>query len=166
MEKRNKTILACILIVVVACAMYTSWVIITPKWSFSMITNKSIYTLEEDVQIVVILENLGFISHSFTSSISDPMVVSIEYVSEENPTVKTQVWYSPFNYNKTEFVIFPNQLLLRTFIWNQTNVANPWLWNTTCKPGYYFIEAFIPSGHVGIDENLFQTWTYINITAT
>jgi len=134
------------------------WVIVTPKWSFSVTTDKSTYELGENVQITVSLENLGFIPHSFTSSISGPIVVSVSLY-------ESQVWYSPFHWNKTEFIIHPNQSLKRTFTWNQSNIHFP---EEKIKPGTYLIEAFIPSANWkgGRSQLLLHAWKCINITAT
>lgn len=143
------------------------WTITLPKWSFSVATDKSSYRLGEDVRITVSLKNLGFITHSFKSAVSDPVVVSVEYQYAENPTVTYQVWYNPFHRSITEFSIGPNESLERTIIWNQTNIYHP---EEKIEPGSYYVTAFIPSaettgwGPIGLDK-LFSAWTSINITS-
>lgn len=141
-----------------------AWAIATPKWSFSLVTDKSTYRLGEAVKITVSIRNLGFIAHSFESSVSDPVVVSIEYQYTENPTTRTQVWYSPFHISTTRFSIAPNESLERNFTWNQTNVH---IQREEIKLGRYYITALVPradSTNIGLD-NLFITSTKINITA-
>jgi len=137
------------------------WTIITPKWSFSVVTDKTTYVLGESVKITVTLKNLGFIAHSFKSGVSDPVIVSVEYQPTENPTILSQVWYSPFHKDITEFRIAPNQSFERNFIWNQTNVYFP---EKEIKPGRYHMKALIPSvdSTIGYD-NLFAAWLSINI---
>lgn len=49
----------------------------TPKWVFSIATDKSLYNLGEEVKITMTLENLGFLTHTFDSFYSDPFVVTI-----------------------------------------------------------------------------------------
>ncbi len=133
------------------------WTFVTPRWSFSVSTDKSTYRLDENVQITASLENQGFIAHSFKSSISEPIVISIE------TEWLTQVWYTPYHYNITEFTITPHQSLERTFTWNQTNIHYP---ERNIETGQYYIRAFIPSSaYELIDfDNLFRGWTNINIT--
>lgn len=123
---------------------HTAWMVITPKWSFSVTTDKSTYALGEDVRITASLQNLGFITHSFESALRNPVMVSVEYQPTENPTSTIQVWYSPYHWEITQLSIAPNQSLERHFIWNQTNTANPWFWNASYMPGTYQLVAFIP----------------------
>jgi len=144
-----------------------AWVIITPKWSFSVTTDKSSYKIGENIGITVSLRNMGYITHSFESSISNPVLVSIEYQHTENPTSTVQVWYSPFETEVTEFSVGPNSFLERQFTWNQTSTVNLWL-NEEIEPGIYWIEAFIPrvaSVHVS-SSPLFHAAETINITST
>jgi uncharacterized repeat protein (TIGR01451 family) len=145
---------------------HSVWVIVTPKWSFSVTTDKSTYTLGENVTITVSLRNMGFITHSFESSVSDPVVVSIEY---QHQGVFSQVWYSPYSEGVTEFSIAPNQSLERNFIWNQTNTVQM-MWNRTCTPGTYNIYAVIsdapgqfPDPHTSISNNIFIAYTSLSI---
>lgn len=120
-----------------------AWVIVTPKWSFSVATDRSSYKMGEDVKIAVSLRNVGYITHSFKSSISNPVVVTIEYQHTENPTSRIQVWYSPFGREVTEFSVGSNFSLERQFIWNQTLTVNQWF-SEEIKPGIYWIQAYIP----------------------
>lgn len=172
MEKLSgkKMLLLTFSIVVIGMAFTEStWVIITPKWAFSVTTDKSTYVLYENVTITVSLKNLGFITHSFRSLLSDPVLLSIEFQPTQNPTVTYQVWYSPFHRNITEFSIGPNGSLERTFVWNQTNIANPWFWNQTYMPGTYQIKAYIPDAGkdaIVMGQHLFRAYTTINITST
>jgi len=152
-------------ITIIAIAVTSSvWTIVTPRWSFSVATDKTTYALGESVEITVSLENLGFIIHSFTSRVSDPIVVEILRGLSE-------VWFSPPHENNTEFSIGPKESLERHFIWNQTNTSTPWLWNQTYMPGTYVIYAWIPSTDserviLWDMNNLFVAWTSISITST
>ena len=137
---------------------HSVWTIITPKWSFSVTADKSTYILGEYVKITVSLKNLGFITHSFESAVSDPVVVSIEG--------NYQVWYNPFHRSITEFSVRPKESLERNFIWNQTKSLNI-QFGEKIEPGIYYIEAFIPSVNSGyIRSNLlFRAAASINITS-
>ena len=139
------------------------WIAVAPNWVFKIMTDKTNYRQGETVEITVILENCGFITHSFTSLVSDPIIVSIWYIHPENPTVKTQVWYTPYNMGKTKFVLAPHQFLERKLSWNQTNIYDS---TKIVEPGTYLIEALIPSSESEIigTNNLFYAWTMINIT--
>lgn len=142
------------------------WIVITPKWTYSVTTDKSSYKMGEDLKIAVSLRNMGYITHSFKSRISNPVVVSIEYQPTEDPTSTIQVWYSPFESEVTEFSVGPNSSLDRHFIWTQTPTANLWF-SEEIKPGIYQIHAFIPhvdSFHVSSNP-LFYAETSINITS-
>ncbi|MDH5450724.1 MAG: hypothetical protein OEX77_07490 [Candidatus Bathyarchaeota archaeon] len=143
-----------------AIVTHSVWTVISPQWLFSVTTDKSTYSLGEDVKVTVSLKNLGFITHSFKSRVSDPIVIGIG-------TDLSQVWYSPFHKNTTEFSIEPGQNLERTFVWNQT-IRNPPDVGERVGQGVYYIEAFIPdvspNGFIGVD-NIFFTWTSINITS-
>lgn len=144
------------------------WTIVTPKWSFSVTTDRSAYRVGENVEITVSLKNAGFISHTFKSRISNPVVVSIEYQHTESPTSRIQVWHNPFQENITEFSVGPNLSLDRHLIWNQTKSTNLWI-DEEIEPGIYWIQAFIPehssSMPIGVD-NIFSVWTRINITSS
>jgi hypothetical protein len=51
------------------------WVVATPRWSFSVSTDKSTYALGEPVQITVTLENHGYIPQTFTSAMGNAITV-------------------------------------------------------------------------------------------
>lgn len=108
------------IMVIAATVTHSVWTIVTPRWSFSVSTDNSTYSLDENVKITASLENLGFITHSFKSSIRDPVVVSITKAYSTS-----QVWFSPFYFEETEFTIPPHQSLERTFTWDQTNIHLP-----------------------------------------
>lgn len=169
MSKKLLLLIAVVSMIFVVLA-YSVWFILTPRWAFSITTDKSTYLLGEDVTITVRLQNLGYITHSFTTCVSEPVIVSVEYQPTVNPTVTFQVWYNPFHRNITEFTLGPNDSLERTFTWNQTNTQNPWSWNQTYMPGTYHIKAFIPKADEeiisGWDRNLFDAYTTINVTST
>jgi hypothetical protein len=161
----GKKVLVLALGVMLASTLFTHlvWTIATPKWSFSVSTDKSTYRLGEPVVIMASLRNMGFITHSFTSIASDPILFSIMY------QYSLQVCYSRLHENITVFSLSANQSLERTFTWNQTNTANPWAWNQTYMPGTYSIQAFIPNADsttLYFIDPLFSAWTSINITST
>ena len=141
------------------------WVIMAPEWSFSVSTNKSTYMFGETVMISVSLKNMGFITHSFKSKVTNPVVISIERPYGDNPTVRKQVWYSPYQSEDAEFSVEPNRILQRNFLWNQTDIHSP---EEDIESGIYYIIAFIPDAQddVGIGSKLFHTYTIINITFT
>ena len=157
---RKKFLLFTFVVLIISTTVtHSVWTIVTPRWSFSVITDKNTYRLGENVQITVTLKNDGLIAHSFKSSISDPVVIFIETSS------LTSIWYISFHYEITEFTISPNQPLERTFVWNQTNVHYP---EKEIEPLTYYIGAHIPgsSSEPFIDYDIFWAWTSINITST
>jgi len=145
--------------IISAIVTHSVWIVVTPRWAFSVTTDKNTYRLGESVQITVSIENRGFIAHSFKSSISDPIVIFIR------TSFLTYVWYTPYHYNITEFTVFPNQRLERTFVWNQTNIYHP---EKEIEPATYYIGAHIPGSSFEpfIDYESFRAWASINITST
>ena len=162
MKGRKKIILVVFAVAVVAITSVLSvWAITTPKWSFSVTTDKSTYELGESVQITATLKNLGFIEHSFKSAVDVPFVVSVEMDGSR--------WLSPYHPDATEFTVPPHQSLERTFNWNQTWTRKPWWQNQTYVPGTYTIVAFTPKveeGWTSITSHprFFTAYTSINIT--
>jgi hypothetical protein len=138
---------------------HSVWTIVTPNWVFSVATDKSTYSLGEDAQITVSLENAGFIAHSFKSSFSDPVIVSIERF------VHRQVWYSPFHHEVTEFTVPAHQSIAWVFIWNQTNKNYPAM---GIEPGKYYIKAVIESATSDSPfwDPIFYASASINVTST
>jgi hypothetical protein len=140
------------------------WILLTPRWSFTIATNKTVYAIGEDVQITVTLKNTGYIPQTITSANPDPVVVKAE-------SSGSLVWVSPryFQIDQASFTIAPDQPLIRSFVWNQT-----WYYNQEgARSGRYYIMAIIPNanineiGHIltGSDQQ-FHTYTEINITGT
>lgn len=151
-----------------ATVTQTVWAIVTPSWSFSVATDKPTYSLGESVKITATLKNTGFLSHSFKSKVSDPVLLLVSQVWHH--TDEISVWWPPsWNEEVTEFSLSPGQALQRSFTWDQTNIANPQIWNQTHMPGTYQILAFIPDPNaesISPDHasSLFYSATYINVT--
>jgi len=137
------------------------WVTVTylvsPRWSFSVTTDKTAYRFGENVFITVFLENVGLLTQSFESSISDPVVVSIQKEG-------SQVWYSQFHFNTTHFSLGSREKIERNFVWNQSSIYS-WV---GIEPGAYYVIAFIPKGELisDISDWLFRASTTIDITST
>jgi len=162
----GKKVLTLTVGVMLTSALFTHsiWTITTPKWSFSVSTDRATYRLGEDVIIITSLRNMGFISHSFGSASSSPVVVGVEYQYSENPAGRYMVWYSPISRSVTGFAVGPGETLERSFLWNQTNIYHP---EERIREGTYWIHALIPkdsSETIGFD-NLFSAWTTMNITS-
>jgi len=159
----KKVLLVTLSVVIVSTALIQGAIaIVTPSWSFSVSTDKTAYKyLEENVTVTVILKNTGFITHSFTSGLSDPVLVSISF----REYFGTGVWYSPFHENATDFSIGPSSSLERHFTWNQTSMLS----QREIELGKYFVTAFIPETKPDISlgfDNLFRAWTSFNITSS
>jgi len=152
-----------LLILILASMIYGFWLILTPRWSFTVTTNKTDYALGEDVRITVTLKNTGLIPQSMTSPVADPVMLWIEFASAPG----AYAWFSDVHKNLATFTIAPGQALTRVFIWNQT-----W-WDKTNYPGAYFVQAAIPEPSLD-DVNTvtigygrqFYAYSEINITAT
>lgn len=150
---------------------HAAWVIGTPKWSFTVSTDKSIYALTEDVHITVTLTNLGYIPHSFSSIADPPVIVEVlnTYYIAGNPEPAIQMWYTAaLNKNQTTLTIPPGQSLTRTFVRNQTVIYPESSLRVT--PGTYVVDTFVPDSRLypSLSSYLPPFWaeTYINVTAT
>jgi hypothetical protein len=161
LSKKKFLLLTLGVIIISITVTHSVWNIVTPRWSFSVTTDKNTYRLGENVTITATLKNHGLIAHSFKSSISNPVVIHVRAY------MITSIWYTPFNYETTEFTVFPNQPLERTFVWNQTKSVNI-EFGKEIEPGTYYIGAHIPgpSSEPFIDYEIFRAWTSINITST
>jgi hypothetical protein len=144
---------------------HSAWIIVTPRWAFSVSTDRSTYTLGEEVRITVSLKNMGFITHSFTSGADNPIVVKVAIRSFEREVISeygySPVWYSSFSRENTHFSVGPNQILERNFLWNQTDIYRP---EREIPPAEYIIEAIIPGPNW--EPELFWTKAYMNVTST
>jgi len=163
--KRKVILFALIAIAIGLTVPYSVWIVITPNWTFSVTTDKSTYRLGEPVEIKVMLENLGFITHSFTCAISDPVFFTIT----QRGGYYNQVWYSKYyDRTATHFTVSSHQTLERTLTWNQTNIYQP---EKELESGTYTIEAFIPRPQADFfiemeRDPLFYARTSINVTST
>ena len=162
MKSRKKLVIVAIFLSILVGVPWTVWVIVTPNWLFYVTTDKPVYNVGELIQITVTLENRGYISHSFTAPISEPIMIKIGY-QEGWMTV----WWSPYTRNSTTFALLPNQKLTRTFVWDQTDIVYSAPHNHTRKSGKYIIRAYIPRTddvHSSYDYIFFDDATRFNIT--
>ncbi len=156
---RRLTALAVILALIIITP-YVTYVVATPNWSFTVTTDKAVYKLGENITITATLRNLGYITHSFKSSLSDPILVT---VPSDSPYFY-YVYYSQHNSSISEFSIESNGLLKREFVWNQTDQQ----YGNQTSPGTYFVGAYIPDGNYqfeGPEVSLFRAHVHIEITS-
>lgn len=163
----RKAIVAALVALVAVGVTAGVWIIVTPRWVFEVSTDKAEYALGEEVEITVTLKNEGFVSHSFVSSIDEPVMVTVRYGQLDG----VEVWFNLFsaNYsiprNQTQFVLGAGQSLTRIYKWNQTNIHG-WPWNGT-RAGKYAILAFVPSDeYLRESTAVFLDQTSINVTAS
>ncbi len=152
----GKKVLVLTVGVILIATLFTHsvWMITSPKWSFSVSTDKPTYRLGELVTITASLRNEGLISHYFISVASDPVLFTILGPDGRD-------WQGPYHENITTFSLSASQTLERTFTWNQSYV-----------PGTYQIVVSIPDAEAGDtpyglyppNPALFWTRTSINIT--
>jgi len=149
------------LIIISATITQTFAIIVAPRWSFSVYTDKSTYRLGENVTISVYLKNTGFITHSFLPVTGNTRHESIVVGAQ---MTSSPVWYSLVYLENANRTIRPNQILQRTFIWNQT--ANIGIYKERewqAEPGQYRISGGIRDAHTNY---IFSDETFINITST
>ena len=155
-KMKKLTVLATVLTLIFIIP-YTAYAVTMPRWSFTVSTDKAFYKLGENVTITATLTNDGYITHSFTSSYKDPILIRFSYVNNVD-------WYSDIQRGKTEFSIAPGQSIQRTVVWNQTT----WeylQWTQKLIPittlGDYYIGAEILDAD-GL-STLFISWVKITI---
>ena len=162
LNKKRIVGVALIVIAVGLAVPYSAWIIVVPNWSFSVSTDKSTYSLGENVEITVVVRNMGFITHSFKSELSDAIFINCWYIAGFS-----QVWYSPYYLEDTVFSLGPNQILQRDFVWNLTNIHQP---EKEIEPGRYRITASVTIDYLSTAweyvESPFWARTYISITST
>jgi hypothetical protein len=130
-------VIACLLVTVMAVTPFVVSAIITPKWNFKLTTDKSNYSLGENVTITATLENTGYFTQSFTSIYAQPIqvVISNEYWG---------VWESDFEKSNTTITIPAGHTVTATYVWNQTNTISPDLWGISkYRAGKYLVEVFV-----------------------
>jgi hypothetical protein len=127
-------VLIVILVLVLGVMLSFFWVLLTPKWSFTIATNKAFYSIGEDVQITVSLKNMGYLPQSITTAFTSPIIVSVEQYS-------AQAWFAPphVEISQTTFTLAPDQSLTRTFVWNGSGQ------NQERHSGIYSVKAAISS---------------------
>jgi len=153
---KKKIIAVALIVITVGLAVpYSAWTIVVPNWSFSVSTDKTTYSLGEDVEITVTLKNMGFIAHSFKSEVSNAISLLVS-----NPSKGSYVWWNSSHLEDTALSLEPNQILQRNFVWNQTKIYKP---EEEIELGEYKIEARLGSDW---EHYLFWAKTYINITST
>lgn len=154
-------ILIIVLILVASAMLSFFWVLLTPRWLFTIATDKADYAIGENVQITVTLRNTGYLPQSVISAVTGPVIVSVEEFS-------AQVWWAPadIKINQTTFTLTPNQFLVRTFVWNGSR------WSQERHPGTYTVKAMIPNAQIHAisdvdteDGRQFYAYTTINITS-
>ena len=154
-------VLIIILVLLMGVTLSFFYVLLTPRWSFTIATNKAVYSIGEDIQITVSLKNIGYLHQSITTAFTSPIIVWIEEGG-------AQAWYAPSNVqtNQTTFTTVPDQSLTRTFVWNGS-----WQ-NQERHSGIYSVKAAIPSASAFAMSDVdtehgrqFYAHIVINITA-
>jgi len=164
-------ILIIVLVLLIASILSFFWVVLTPRWSFTVTTDKTSYTSTDDIRFTVTLKNTGYISQTITSGITQPVAVWIE-VTAENGWWNPAVWDNgrPPNHLEpanTVFTILAGNVLTRTFEFNQSLIAQGY------KSGPYTIriDAVIPKADTP-DSSYFMEqehqlfYAYTQVTAT
>jgi hypothetical protein len=154
-------VLIIIFIIIVVSLTSFLWVLLTPRWSFTVTTNKAVYANGEDIQITVILKNTGYLRQSITTAFTSPIIVLVEN------QFSAQAWFAPpdVQTGQTTFTLSPDQSLIRTFVWNGS-----W-WNQERHPGVCTVKAAIAKANdlrmsdVG-DEEGRQFYAHVAISIT
>lgn len=166
-------ILIIILILIVASMLSFFWLVLTPSWSFTVVTDKTGYTSRENIQIAVTLKNTGYIPQTITSGFADPIAIWVRLdtvTNGDNP----DVWDSarpPLSVHvvNTVFAVSPDKPLIRTFEFNQSYIDQIY----KSKPYLLFFNAVIPKADINgtssvmqPDYQLFYAYTEITVTPT
>jgi hypothetical protein len=166
-------VLIIVLALIVASTLSFFWLVLTPHWSFTIVTNKPSYTSTENIQITVTLKNVGYITQTITSGFSDPVGVWIEWTSADYSGENPDVWDSsrpPYGIHiaNTTFTILPDKTLTRTFEFDQSLLESSY----RSKPYMLRINAAIPktdryatSDIIETEYQLFYAYARVNVTS-
>ena len=157
-KKLKKLTVLAVLLALFFITPYTVYAIITPNWSFTVSTDKSVYKLGENVTITATLTNYGYITHSFTT---------IETSAWIRFYVRTDYWDTAWRclmqWNETDFSLASKQTIEKTVIWNQM-VRKSALTEELIplnETGDYYVYAEIVLFYS--DTTLFKDWVEITI---
>lgn len=152
---KRLTILA-VCLALIFITPYTAYAIITPNWSFTVSTDKSIYKLGENITITATLTNHGYITHSITTSETSTW---IRFCARK---ASWDLWWSLTQLNETEFSLASKQTIKKTVIWSQTVWKNSWTNKMVPlnETGDYYVCAEIVEYP---DTTLFKDWVKIVI---
>ena len=92
--------------------------IMTPKWSFTVATDKTVYKLGETVTITMSIANNGRTTHSFNRTNSQIRIVV--YLS--NSSISLRWIGTAITISESEYSVTAGQSVQRTVAWNQTIV--------------------------------------------
>lgn len=121
--KFKKLVALSLLLPAVTLGSYTYFGATTPNWVFTLATDKSSYVVGENVQITVTLKNRAFLSQSVASSVNSSFVVRILPVDYSSMTA----WCAPYQYSETILSARSGESIVRTYVWNTTDIANLYL---------------------------------------
>lgn len=169
-ERKFKKMVALALILPAVTLGPYSYVEVTkPNWSFAVMTDRSSYTVGANVQITVTLQNRAYLPQSITSSINCSLIVWVETFGDY---FDIKVWYIPYQYGETKLSARSGESIIRTYIWNTTDIADPFRRDRLIERDLvtYRIWASLPQkGPLeSVDpesDTPFRAWVNINVTA-
>jgi hypothetical protein len=144
-------ILVIVLALLIASFLSFFLVVLTPRWSFTITTDKTIYTASDDIRFTVTLKNAGYIPQTITSGITrelsgitEPLFVVIDVEEDHNGLTGYYVWYSGDPKNASSSLTLPaGNSITRTYEFNQSLIeqgyrSGPyiiWIYAVIPKPG-------------------------------
>jgi len=137
-------ILIIVLALLIASFLSFFWVVLTPRWSFIISTDKTIYAPSDGIQFTVTLKNTGYIPQTITSGITrelsgttEPVFVVIEVQQDHNGLTGYYVWYNGDPITASASLTLPaGNSIARTYEFNQSLIEQGY------RSGPYIIHIY------------------------
>lgn len=137
-----------VLVLLIASLLSFFWFVLTPRWSFTITTDKTIYTSTDDIRFNVTLKNTGYIPQTITSGITrefsgltSPVFVVINVEDYHSGGMEYYVWYNGDPKIASASLTLPaGDSITRTYEFNQSLIEQRY----RSGPHIIYLYAVVP----------------------